>query len=53
MSGRTERCCGTCRWHMHDDGGTQDEWVCDNIESSCYADLTEYSDTCLDWEVRQ
>ena len=44
-----DKCCGTCKWHMYDDGY---DWVCDNIDSEYYADTTGYEDVCPDWEAR-
>lgn len=40
-------CCGTCKYHKK-----EDDWVCDNPDSDCYADYTEYSDFCENFEKR-
>ena len=40
-------CCGTCKYHKK-----EDDWVCDNPDSDCYTDYTEYSDFCENFEKR-
>ena len=47
---KDEKCCGTCKWHKHENAS--DGWVCVNNESYYCADWTEYDDRCLDWEDR-
>lgn len=45
-----ERCCGTCKWHQHED--MDDSWVCTNDQSIYCADWTDYKDSCQEWEAR-
>lgn len=45
-----ENCCGTCRWHEHED--IDDGWVCVNDQSEYCADWTEYDDICDEWEAK-
>ena len=44
------KCCGTCRWHRHED--ISDDWVCANGESDYCTDWTDYDHCCEDWERR-
>lgn len=44
-----EKCCGTCRWHIHVD---PDDWECKNPYSEYCADYTMYDDFCDEWECR-
>lgn len=46
-----EKCCGTCKYHRHED--IDDGWVCVNDRSEYCADWTEYSDSCEAWEERE
>lgn len=46
----TEKCCGTCKYHQHED--IDDDWVCVNADSPHCTDWTEYNDYCEDWEER-
>nr|DAI50690.1 MAG TPA: hypothetical protein [Bacteriophage sp.] len=43
-----KKCCGTCKYHHHAD--IDDGWVCVNDQSEYYADWTDYSDSCEEWE---
>lgn len=43
-----EKCCGTCKYHYHEN--IDDGWVCVNDESEYCTDCTEYEDSCPDWE---
>jgi hypothetical protein len=45
-----DECCGTCRWHEHED--VSDGWVCVNGESEHVAEWTEY-DFCCDKHERR
>lgn len=45
------KCCGTCRWHSHED--ISDGWVCVNDESDYCTDWTDYDHCCEDWEERE
>lgn len=45
------RCCGTCRWHEHEE--IDDGWVCVNDDSLYVTEWTEYSFCCSCWESRQ
>lgn len=51
--------CGTCKYHCHTlnvcYGGKHevDEWACDNLESDYYTFITEYTDSCMDYERRE
>lgn len=47
----TDECCGNCKYHVHE--SIDDGWVCTNDESDNCADWTEYSDWCIDWELRE
>ena len=44
-----EQICGTCIYHHKID----DDWMCTNKDSECYADWTEYNDSCPDWEGKE
>lgn len=44
-----EECCGTCEFHVPDANG---DFVCNNPDSDCYSDWTEYGDCCEEWEAR-
>ena len=46
-----EKCCGTCKYHYHKNIG--DGWECVNDRSEYFADWTEYSDSCDEWEERK
>ena len=37
-----KRCCGTCRFHNHDDD--YDDWFCENPETEEYACFTGFDD---------
>ena len=45
-----ERCCGTCRYHRHED--VDDGWVCVNADSDFCTEWTDYEDCCDEWETR-
>ena len=45
-----ENCCGTCKWHEHEN--IDDGWVCVNDQSEYCADRTEYDEICDEWEAR-
>lgn len=47
---KNDKCCGTCKYHQHED--IDDGWVCVNDESEYVADWTEYDDYCEEWEER-
>jgi len=53
MNDDQERCCGTCRWHWHQQGAGMDDWVCQNTDSDYCSDWTEFQDTCPDWEGKR
>lgn len=46
-----DKCCGTCKYHHHEN--IDDGWVCVNDRSEYCADWTECSDSCGKWEVRE
>ena len=46
---RTEKVCGTCKWHKHEQ---LNDWSCDNHDGEYFGDYTEYSDSCPDYEER-
>ena len=46
-----DKCCGTCKYHYHKNIG--DGWECVNDKSEYFADWTEYSDSCDEWEERK
>ena len=45
-----KKCCGTCKWHSHED--ISDGYVCVNDESEYCTDWTDYDHCCEDWEGR-
>lgn len=45
-----DRCCGTCKYHEHED--IDNGWVCVNQESDYVADWTDYDFCCEDYEER-
>lgn len=51
MDNSNEKCCGTCRWHQHEN--ITDGWVCVNGDSEYCTDFTDYEHTCPDWEGRR
>lgn len=46
-----KECCGTCKWHRHED--ITDGWVCVNDESEYCTDFTPYDHCCDEWEGRR
>ncbi|MGF0147657.1 hypothetical protein ACQRDF_09595 [Lachnospiraceae bacterium SGI.054] len=46
-----DKCCGTCKYHYHKNIG--DGWECVNDRSEYFADWTEYSDSCDEFEGRE
>ena len=46
-----DKCCGTCKYHYHKNIG--DGWECVNDRGEYFADWTEYSDSCDEWEGRK
>lgn len=50
MTDGKKKCCGTCRWHCHED--ITDGWVCVNSDSEYCTDFTPYDHSCPDWEER-
>ena len=44
-------CCGTCKYHQHED--VDNGWVCVNPDSDYCSDWTEYNDYCVDYEERK
>ncbi len=46
-----DECCGTCKYHRYD--RNEQEWICNCQRSDNYADYTEYSDYCENWEDRR
>ena len=46
-----DKYCGTCKYHYHKNIG--DGWECVNDRSEYFADWTEYSDSCDEWEERK
>ena len=51
MGTSEEYCCGTCKWHLHEN--VDDGWVCVNGDSEYCTDFTDYDHTCPDWEGRE
>ena len=51
MMEEKKKCCGTCRYHEHEN--ISDGWVCVNDESEYLADWTEYNDSCEEWTERE
>lgn len=50
-SGKQEHCCGTCKYHQHED--ITDGWVCVNQGSIYCTEWTEYTNYCTEWEERK
>ena len=50
MMENKSRCCGTCKYHKHEN--IDDGWVCVNDESEYVTDWNEYDDCCDEWEER-
>ena len=46
-----DKCCGTCKYHGFEN--LSDGWECVNDRSEYFADWTEYSDSCDEWEGRE
>lgn len=46
-----DKCCGTCKYHYHKN--ICDGWECVNDRSEYFADWTDYSDSCDEWEGRK
>ena len=53
----SSRVCGECRYHKYlclrnlsFMGITVEEWYCDNWYSKRSGQITEYNDTCDEWE---
>lgn len=46
--GNQNTCCGTCCWHEYYSG----DWICTNEYSENENQITDYNDTCPDWEQR-
>ena len=46
--GNQNTCCGTCCWHEYYCG----DWICTNEYSDNENQITDYADTCPDWEER-
>ena len=47
---RKKQCCGTCEYHRLDnDIG----WVCTNRGSIYWAEETDYTNYCTEWEERK
>lgn len=47
--------CGKCKWHECTEPrkDIDSEWVCSNPDSDYYADITHYTDKCIDFEERE
>lgn len=45
-----DQICGTCKYYYYK--SIDDGWVCVNDQSEYVADLTEYNDTCEEWEEK-
>ena len=48
VMGNQNTCCGTCCWHEYYCG----DWICTNEYSENENQITEYNDTCPDWEQK-
>lgn len=46
-----KECCGTCRWHCHED--VTDGLVCVNSDSDYCTDFTDYGHSCEEWEGKE
>ena len=42
--------CGKCKYHRTAD--CKEDWICTNEDSEYYADYTEYTDKCEEFEER-
>lgn len=49
---RNDELCGTCAYHRRDPWEEEPTWICDCARSECYGCVTEYRDTCDDYEGR-
>lgn len=48
-----EEMCGNCKWHCRGFyNGIDDDYTCENEDSENYTLVTDFEDTCLDWEGR-
>lgn len=47
----SDEICGKCKWHVRDDIIEKD-WICANEDSEYSGCMTEYRDTCDDFEER-
>lgn len=45
---RMNKCCGTCKYHKHED--ISDGYICVNLNSDNCADWTENESCCDEWE---
>lgn len=43
--------CWECYWHVPPLKTGLDGWMCGNENSDCYGAVTEYNDTCEDFEA--
>ena len=48
----THECCGTCAKHKRQVQEHETVWVCDNLGSPFYGDVTQWNDECVVWEAR-
>lgn len=46
-----KKCCGTCKWHCHED--IDNGFVCVNDKSEHCAEWMEYFYCCEEWEERE
>ena len=44
----SDKTCGTCYWHTHED--IDDGWICTNSESEYCCDWTDRDSGCGKWE---
>lgn len=44
--------CGECKHHKYDKE-SDGSWVCTNDRSEYFADWTEYTDRCDEWEEKK
>ena len=49
MSKKDDWNCGHCLYHKK----VNEYWVCDNDNSECYGEYTEYNEKCEEFEERQ
>lgn len=47
------QCCGNCEYNCFESVNGRGRFYCGNEKSDMAGNLTDYSDTCDEWEERQ